>query len=155
MTIRLSSGKECLLTWLGELHMNMINGYPNALTYNNEILTVNTLHQHQAAGHIMFKVPRLVLVPSIIRSIMDVPTRLPTLRLLCLHGRSFLDTNSQHRMQCISQLQETLPISTTRASTILPSLKPFPSWHNLYRLTAHCLRLFHLSQSNPEDTQDQ
>lgn len=102
--------------------MKMTNGYPNALTYNNGTLMVNTLHQHQAAGHIMFKVPKLVLVPSNIHSAMDVPTRLPTLRLSCLHVRSFLDTNSQHRMQCISQLQETLPISTTKASTTLRSL---------------------------------
>ena len=134
--------------------MNMTNGYPNALTYNNGIPMVNTLHQHQAADHIMFKVLRLVLVPSNIRSAMDVPTHRPTLHLLCLHGRSFLDTNSQHRMRCISQLQETLPISTTRASTILPSLNLSHSWHNLYHLTVHCLRLFHLSQSSPEDTQD-
>ena len=153
MTIHLSSGKECLLTWLGEAHMNMTNGFLNALTYNNGILIVNMLHRHLVVDHITFKVLRLVLVPSSILSAMDVQIRLPILHLSCLHGRSILRTSSQRPIQCTSHNQETLLTSTSRVSTTLPNRNQSHSWHNLYHLTVPCLHLFHLSQSSPEHTQ--
>lgn len=117
MTIRLSSGKECLLTWLGEMHMKMTNGSLNALTYNNGTLLVNTLRRHLLADHITFKVHRLVLVPSNTPSVMDGQIHLPILRPSCLHGQSIPRTNSQHQTQRTSHIQEILRISTSKVST--------------------------------------
>ena len=152
-TIRLSSVKEYLLTWLGELHMNMTNGSLNALIHNSGILMLNTLHRHLLVDHITYKVLRLVLVPSNTLSAMDAPIHLPILHLICLQGRSIPRTNSHHRIQCTSNIQETLLTSTSRVSTILPKPNRSHSWHNLYPHTVHCLRLYHRSQSTPERTQ--
>lgn len=154
-TIRLSSGIECLLIWLGGLRMNMTNGSLNAHIYNSGILMVNTLHQHLVVDHITFKVLQAVLVPSNTPSAMDVPIHLPTLRLFCLQGRNTLRINFQHPVQCISHIQEALLINTSRVSIALPNQDQSHSWHNLFRLTIRCLRLFHLSQSNLEHTHDQ
>ena len=135
--------------------MKMTNGSPNALTCNSGILTVNTLHQHLVVDHIMLKALQPVLLPSSSPSAMDAQTPLPILRLFCLHGRSILRTNFQHLTQCISHIQEILLISTSRISMPHPNQDRYHSWHNLYPLTVRCLRLFHLSQSNPEHTHDQ
>ena len=121
MTISLSSGKECLLTWLGGLHMNMINGSLNALTHNSGILTINTLRPRLAVDRIMLKVHSLVPAPSNIPSATDVQIHLQTLRLICLHGPNILLINSQHLIRCINSIQETLLISTSRASITLPN----------------------------------
>lgn len=117
MTIRLSSGKECLLTWLGEMHMKMINGSLNALTYNNGTLLVNTLRRRLLAAHITLKVLPLVLVPSNTPSAMDGQIHLPILRPSCLHGQSIPRTNSQHQIQRTSHIQGILRISTSKVST--------------------------------------
>lgn len=117
MTIRLSSGKECLLTWLGEMHMKMTNGSLNALTYNNGTLLVNTLRRHLLADHITLKVLRLVLVPSNTPSAMDGQIHLPILRPSYLRGQNIPRTNSQHQIQRTSHNQEILRISTSKVST--------------------------------------
>ena len=159
MTIRLSSGKECLLTWLGELPMKMTNGSLNDLIYNSGILMVNTLPRHLLVDHIMFKVLRPVLVPSSILSVMDGQIHPPILHLSCLHGRSIPRTNSQHQTQRTSHIQEILLIntsrvSTSRISTTLTNQNQSHSWHNPWPLTVRCLRLFHHSRSSPEHTLD-
>lgn len=154
-TIRLSSGKECLLIWLEGLHMTMINGFLNALTYSSGILSVNMPHQHLVVDHITFKVLQPVLVTLNTLLATDVQIHLPTLRLSCLHERNIQRTNFQRPIQCISRIPETLLISTRRVSIPLPKRDRSHSWHNLYPLTVRCLRLFRLTQSNPEHTHDQ
>lgn len=134
--------------------MNMTNVSLNALTYNSGILII-TLHRHLVVDHIMFKVLHPVLVPSNTPSAMDVRTHLPTLRRFCLHGRSILRINSQHQTQYISRIQEILLTSISRVSIPLTKQDQSHSWHNLCPFTVRCLRLFHLSRSNPEHTRDQ
>ena len=154
-TIRLSSGKKFLLMWPGGLHMNMTNGSLNARTCNSGNLMVSTLHQHLVVGHITLKALQRVLVPSNTPSAMDVQTHLPTLPLSCLRGPNILRTNFQHPTQCISHIQGTLLISTSRVSIPLPNQDQSHSWHNPYPLTVRYLRLFHPRQSNLEHIHDQ
>ena len=153
-TIHLSSDKECRLMWLEGLHMNMTNGSLNGLTCNSGTLMANTLHRHLAVDHTTSQVLQLVLVPSSIHSAMDVQIHLPTLPLSYLHELSTLDTNFQHPIPYISQVQETLLISTNRVSIILASQDQFLSWRSLFLLTVRFLRLYHLNQSSPDHTRD-
>ena len=134
--------------------MNMTNGPLNAHICNSGILTVNMLHRHLVVDRIMVKVLQPVLLPSSTPSAMGAQTHLPTLRLSCLRGRSILHINFQHPTQYISHIQESLLISTSRVSMLRLSQDQSHSWHNLCPLTARCLRLFHLSQSNPEHTHE-
>ena len=154
MTIHLSNGKECLLTWLDGMHLNMTNGSLNALTYNSGTPIINTLRQHLVVDPTIFKVLIPGLVPPSTPSAMDAQTHLPTLRLSCPHGQSILHTNFQDPTRFISHNQEIPLISTSRASIFLTNQDLSRSWHNLYPLTARCPRLFHRSQSNPEHIRD-
>ncbi len=154
-TIRLSSGKKCLLSWPGEVHMNMTNGSLNARTCNSGNLMVSTLHQHLFVGHITHKALQRVLVPMNTLSAMDVQTHLPTLPLSCLRGPNILRINFQHPTQCISQIQGTRLISTSRVSIPLPNQGKSHNWHNPYPLTVRYLRLFLPRQSNLEHIHDQ
>ena len=153
-TIHLSSDKECRLMWLEGLHMNMTNGSLNVLTCNSGTLMANTLHRHRVVDHTTSKVLQLVLVPSSTPSAMDVQIHLPTLPLFYLHELSILDTNFQHPIPYISQVQETLLINTNRVSIILASRDQSPSWRSLFPLTVRFLRLYHLNQSSPDHTRD-
>lgn len=154
-TICHSSDKECLLNWLGELRMSLTNDSLNALIYSSGILIANTVHRHLVVDLITFQVLQQVLVPSNTPSVMDVQTHLLTLRLSCHHEQSILRINFQPPTQYISHIQETLLISTNRVSIPLPSQDQLLSQHNLCPLTVRYLRLFRLSQSNPEHTHDQ
>ena len=131
MTIHLSSGKDCLLTWLGGLPMTMTNDSLSALTHNSGILMVNTLHHHPVVDHITVKVRQPLLVPSNTRSAMDVQIHLRTLHPFCHHGQNTQPINFQHPTQCISHNQETLLISTNRVSIPLPNQDQTHSSHNL------------------------
>ena len=153
-TIHLSNGKECRLMWLEGLHMNMTNGSLNVLTCNSGTLMANTLHQHRVVDHTTFKVLQLVLVPSSTHSAMDVQIHLPTLPHSYLHEPSTLDTNFQRPIPCISQVPETLLISTNRVSIILASRDKSPSSRSLFPLTVRFLRLYRLNQSSPDHTRD-
>ena len=81
----------------------------------------NTLRPRLAVDRIMLKVHSLVPAPSNIPSATDVQIHLQTLRLICLHGPNILLINSQHLIRCINSIQETLLISTSRASITLPN----------------------------------